>query len=262
MIIVAGPCTWETHSTLEITLERLLEIMSDKEIDFYFKASFLKDNRTKARSFQGPGAERLEEFLRLKDTYRVKLCTDFHNPEMIREYSKEVDLIQIPAFLSKQTSLLREAGLTNKKVNIKRGQFVSPEEIKESVKKTECNNEVFLTERGTVFGYDEYFVDPRNVLSMKRSADKVLADITHPTKNHSKRNNSNNEEILNLGSSMIAAGVDGLFIETQYDASMAKCDGDTMLDIQYLPLYLEKFYNLYKYMKGQYEDRSDSRQTQ
>lgn len=247
MILIAGPCVIESKDILKESVEMLLERINDKNIDFYFKSSFRKDNRTKFSSFSGlPEDEALSYLKDVKDEYGVKICTDFHNEDHLN-YSDtyDVDIIQIPAFLAKQKSLLEPASnkveSTGKKLFIKKPQFVGPVEMGDIIVNTGIDD-VWVGDRGTQMGYNQYFMDPRHVPIMKNFGATIIADITHPNKNYP---GNLTENIKTLGLSYLAAGANGIFLETHPDCQGALCDHETMLDLDKTSI-IDDFYSIYQ----------------
>ncbi|MFW6046597.1 MAG: hypothetical protein ACOCP4_02260 [Candidatus Woesearchaeota archaeon] len=250
MILIAGPCIIESEDILKDTVEKLLEAIEDKNIDFYFKSSFKKDNRTSLDGFRGlPVREALGYLQNIKKEYNVKICTDFHTIgqiDLVKEF--DVDIIQIPAFLAKQNSLLEYAKYVaqseNKKLFIKKPQFIGPDDANNIIKNIDLNEiDVFMADRGTMLGYNQVFMDPRHIHLMQESGAKILGDITHPNKNYP---GSIYKNIEALGLSYMAAGADGLFLETHTKCEQALCDSQTMLPTKYLNELIEKFYGVSK----------------
>ena len=238
MILIAGPCVIESEKQLFRIAEGLKDISQKNGIDFYFKASFDKANRTNIESFRGPG---LKEGLRLlkevKEKFGYKLLTDVHETYQIKPVSKVVDVIQIPAFLCRQTDLLVEAGKSGKIVNIKKGQFMNPEDMKYSVEKvlksSNYSSEIWLTERGSFFGYGNLVVDMRSLVIMKKFA-KVIFDATHCVQMpgaEGGKSGGKREFVKPLARAAAGVGVDGFFFETHYNPQEALSDGANMLEI-------------------------------
>ena len=254
MILISGPCVIENKEILNETAKNIIEVINVyNEIDFYFKSSCIKDNRTNNNNFKGVGFEKgIEYLLDVKQRYGVKITTDFHTAFQVKKYAKYVDLIQIPAFLAMQSSLLDEVAKYDIPINIKKPQFLNPHNIKNPVNKIKDQNKnaiVYATDRGTKFGYDEVMFDPRHIPAMKETGvcDKTLVDITHP-QNHSKMYSRN--YAYTLGMASIASGADGLFMETHIDPSKALCDGDSQLTIIDFTNYINKFINLYNMIRS------------
>jgi len=254
MIIICGPCVIENLDALQKDAELIFEEVNKYHIiDFYFKASCLKENRTRINNYRGLGFEvGIEQLLRIKAKYGVQITTDFHTPQQITEYGSYVDLIQIPAFLAMQTSLIEEAVKTRKTIHIKKPQWLPPHNSFKPVTKAKelrYGTEVFITDRGTSFGYGNVIFDPRHIKSMKLSsnADKILVDITH-LQNHSKIYDREYSEVVGLAA--IAAGADGLFMESTFNPLEASCDSDSMINIDLLSSYLKKFVKLYEFINA------------
>lgn len=251
MILICGPCVIENFAILNSDAFNIKKIVAQyPDIDFYFKASCIKDNRSTLKNYYGVGFDEGVKYLtEIKSNYGIKITTDFHNVEQLRRYGYLFDLIQIPAFLSMQTSLINEAVKINKPVHIKKAQWLPPYDVSKPVLKVKEQNEnikVFMTDRGSTFGYGNVMFDPRHVRMMKYSGcDKVLVDITH-LQNHSDIYDRTYAEQVGLAS--IAAGADGLFIESTGIPSLARCDGDSMISTSLLDRYLEKFIRLYRFI--------------
>ena len=182
MFLIAGPCVIESEDLVNEVAEKMKEITDRLGIQYIFKASFDKANRSSISSFRGPGIEKgLEILARVKEKYGVALATDIHEPWHCKEAAKVIDLLQIPAFLSRQTDLLIAAGETGKAVNIKKGQFLAPWDMKNVVKKFEeiGNKNIMLCERGASFGYNNLVVDMRGLLEMRKLGYPVVFDATH-----------------------------------------------------------------------------------
>lgn len=253
MILIAGPCVIENKDVLRKTIERVLEsIHNMTDVEFYFKSSYRKDNRTSFDSFEGLEThEALNMLLEIKKEYNVKLCTDIHNPidlHLIPELL-DVDVIQIPAFLAKQKRLLQIASKfcerNNKILHIKKPQFIGPEDSLNIIKNIELEmNNIFLTDRGTMLGYDKWFMDPRHVPIMKESSAKILADITHPNKNYPGDRIKN---IETLGKAYLISGADGVFIETHPNCDGALCDAETMLPTNEFNRIIKELYAISKF---------------
>jgi 2-dehydro-3-deoxyphosphooctonate aldolase (KDO 8-P synthase) len=251
MILICGPCVIENFESLEYDANKIKNIV-DKypDIDFYFKSSCVKDNRTSLQNYYGPGFdEGIKQLLRIKNK-GIKITTDFHTPSQIKQYAYLVDLIQIPAFLSMQTSIITEAVKIGKPIHIKKPQWLPPYDVKKPISKVFeqfRNTELFITDRGTSFGYGDVMFDPRHIKMMKGNGAKVLVDITHP-QNHSEIYDRSYAEPL--GMAAIATGVDGLFMEATYLPENARCDSDSMIPIDSLEEYIDKFIKLYRFINA------------
>ena len=245
MILIAGPCVIESQEQLEIIASDLKKYHKSKTIDFYFKASFDKANRTSLESYRGPGLkEGLKMLAKIKEEFGYKILTDVHESYQVEAVAEVADVIQIPAFLCRQTDLLVAAAKTNRIVNIKKGQFMNPADMKYSVLKVlktrgieECSYEaskeagVWLTERGTTFGYNNLVVDMRSLVIMREFA-PVVFDATHAVQmpgGAGGKSSGNREFVAPLSRAAAAVGVDGFFFETHYDPSCALSDGPNMV---------------------------------
>ncbi len=218
--------------------EQLVAITSELQIPFIFKASFRKANRSKLSSFTGIGDKQaLEIIAQVSKQYQIPTVTDIHSPEdayLAAEYG--IDVLQIPAFLCRQTDLLVAAAATGKYVNVKKGQFSSPASMKHAVEKIQANgnSNVMLTDRGTQFGYQDLVVDYRGIPIMQSFGVPVLLDVTHSLQQPNQEigvTGGQPQYIATLAKAAIAVGVDGLFIETHPDPSKALSDGANMLEI-------------------------------
>jgi len=243
MILIAGPCVIESREQI-FKIAKYLESYIGK-YDFYFKASFDKANRTSLDSYRGPGIEEGLEILKeVKEKFGYKLLTDVHETWQVKKAAEVVDVLQIPAFLCRQTDLLVEAAKTDKIVNIKKGQFMNPADMKYSVLKVlqtrgykEANYEtskkagVWLTERGTTFGYGNLVVDMRSLYIMREFA-PVIFDATHSVQmpgGAGGKSSGKREYVPVLSKAAAAVGVDGFFFETHYDPDNALSDGPNMI---------------------------------
>ncbi|HCA42565.1 MAG TPA: 3-deoxy-8-phosphooctulonate synthase [Bacteroidetes bacterium] len=253
--LIAGPCVVENKSITFKTCERLKEITSKLKIPFIFKSSYIKANRTSAKSFRTIGIEKSLKILAdVRKEFEVPVLTDIHSVIEIDIAASVVDVLQIPAFLSRQTELLEEAGHSGKIVNIKKGQFMSPDDMKYQVEKVSLtgNKKIMLTERGSTFGYNNLVVDFRGIQIMKKNKYPVIFDATHsvqmPSANKGVSGGSP-EFIEPLSKAAIASGADGLFFETHPNPSKALSDGSNMLNlnkVEDLLIKLKKIYNVIK----------------
>ena len=250
--LVGGPCVVESEELITEVAEKVYTICKRLGIPYVFKSSYRKANRTSASSFTGLGDEMgLSLIKKTGQKFNVPTTTDIHSPEEAIEAAKYVDILQIPAFLCRQTDLLVAAGKTGKIVNVKKGQFVSGEAMKfavEKIKKT-GNNKVMLTERGTTFGYQDLVVDYRNIPIMKQQDVPVIMDCTHSLQQPNQTSGvtgGNPQLIGTIAKAAIAAGVDGLFIETHPNPAVALSDGANMLKLDLLEKLLEQLVRLRK----------------
>lgn len=250
--LVAGPCIIDTkEETIEIA-RKLDEITNRLGIPFIFKASFKKANRTRLDSFTGIGDNNAIEILKnVKETLKIPVTTDVHNEDDINKVKDIVDIIQIPAFLSRQTDLLISAAKTDKFVNIKKGQFLSPESMRFAVDKIKFsdNNKILLTERGSMFGYNDLVVDFRSIPIMKEFGFPVIMDVTHSLQQPNQSNGISGGKpmlIETIAKAGVAVGVDGIFMETHIDPKKSKSDGENMIklnEVENLLIKLQKIKN-------------------
>ncbi len=237
--LLAGPCAIEGEEMAMRIAEKIVELTNKLEIPFIFKGSFKKANRSRIDSFTGIGDEKALEILyKVSEKFDVPTVTDIHKESDAKMAAQYVDVLQIPAFLVRQTDLVVAAAKTGKTVNLKKGQFMSPESMQHAVKKVtdSGNNNVMITDRGTMFGYQDMIVDYRGIPVMKHFATTVL-DITHSLQQPNQTSGVTGgrpEMISTIAKAGIAVGVDGIFLETHFNPSEAKSDGANMLDLKYL----------------------------
>ncbi len=248
--LMAGPCVVEDETMMKTVAETACRIADRLRIPYIFKASYRKANRSRLDSFSGIGDEKALKLLgRIRSEFGVPVVTDIHNPEEAAMAAEYVDVLQIPAFLCRQTDLLVAAARTGKVVNIKKGQFLAPEAMTFAAGKVRDagNPNVMLTDRGTSFGYHDLIVDPRAIPVMKRTGYPVVMDITHSLQQPNQSSGVTGglpELIETIARSAIAVGADGLFIETHPNPSVAKSDGANMLALDRLEGLLEKMCRL------------------
>ena len=234
-IFLAGPCVIENAELLDIVAQRLVEIREKLQVEIYFKASFDKANRTSLSSFRGPGLEKgLQMLADIKSRYQLPLTTDIHESTQAEAVGQVVDVLQIPGFLCRQTDLLVAAAKTGKVVNVKKAQFLSGEDMRYPVEK--CREagaaEVWLTERGSTFGYNNLVVDFRNLPIMKQWADRVIMDCTHAVQRPGGGGGTTGGDRRFVPAMALAAkafGADGYFFETHPNPDEALSDGPNML---------------------------------
>ncbi|TVZ25493.1 2-dehydro-3-deoxyphosphooctonate aldolase (KDO 8-P synthase) [Gillisia sp. Hel_I_86] len=237
--LLAGPCAIEGEEMALKIAEKILNITDRLEIPFIFKGSFKKANRSRIDSFTGIGDEKALKILRkVSEKFKIPTVTDIHEVSDASMAAEYVDILQIPAFLVRQTDLVVAAANTGKVVNLKKGQFMSPESMKHAVTKvTDCDNEqVMITDRGTMFGYQDMIVDFRGIPTMRQYAPTVL-DVTHSLQQPNQTSGVTGgrpDMIETIARAGIVNNVDGLFIETHFDPANAKSDGANMLDLKYL----------------------------
>lgn len=243
--LLAGPCAIESEEMAFKIAERISDITTRLEIPWIFKGSYRKANRSRLDSFTGVGDEKALKILKaVGQKFNVPVVTDVHTAQEAILASVYVDVLQIPAFLCRQTDLLVTAAKTGKLVNIKKGQFLSPESMQFAVNKVKesGNDKVWLTDRGTMFGYQDLVVDFRGIPKMKSFAPTIM-DITHSLQQPNQASGVTGgqpEMIETIGKAAIASGVDGIFIETHHNPSEAKSDGANMLHLDHLEDLLTK----------------------
>ena len=244
LFLIAGPCVIESEAHVRTMADALQRITTDLGVGLIFKASYDKANRTSVKSFRGPGLKEGTRILgKLARETGLPVLTDVHEPAHCAVAAEAVDVLQIPAFLCRQTDLLVAAGKTGRAINIKKGQFVAPWDMKHTVEKVRStgNERVFLTERGSSFGYNTLVVDYRGLAVMRGMA-SVVFDGTHSVQQPSAANGVSGgqpEYIPLLARAAVAAGVDGLFLEVHDDPANAKSDGANALDLKSLKPLLE-----------------------
>ncbi len=250
--LIAGPCVIEDEKSPFQIAERLLDIANRLRIPFAFKASYRKANRSRVDSFTGIGDwEGLEILKAIRDQFHIPVVTDIHNETEAATAAQYVDVLQIPAFLCRQTSLLAAAAETGKVVNVKKGQFLSPEAMVHAVDKIHYygGENIMLTERGTTFGYQDLVVDFRSVPIMQRNKVPVVVDITHSLQRPNQPagvTGGNPEMIETMGRAAVAVGADGIFLEAHPDPRNAKSDGANMLQLDLVEPLLKRLIPIYR----------------
>jgi 2-dehydro-3-deoxyphosphooctonate aldolase (KDO 8-P synthase) len=251
LALIAGPCVLEDEAVVMRTAEEIKKISEKLKIGLVFKASYKKDNRSSAKSYQGPGLERGLKLLEMvKKQFEIPVLSDVHYPEEVAACAQVLDIIQIPAYLCMQTELTLKVAQTGKVVNIKKGQFLAPEDVGHIVKKIEetGNTNILLTERGSCFGYHNLVVDFKALPVMRSLGYPVVFDVTHTIRKYGKPSSDpaggSPEFIEPLARAGVACGCDAIFIETHPKPCEAKCDAASMLELSKLERLLESLIEL------------------
>jgi len=250
--ILAGPCAIEGEDMALRIAETIKKVTDKLEIPFVFKGSYRKANRSRLDSFAGIGDEKaLKVLKKVSETFDVPTVTDIHAANEAAMAAEYVDVIQIPAFLCRQTDILVAAAETGKTINIKKGQFLSGSSMKFAVQKVidSGNDKIMLTDRGTMFGYSDLIVDYRTIPEMQKTGCPVVLDITHSLQQPNQSSGvtgGNPQMIETIAKAGIAVGADGLFLETHFDPANAKSDGANMLNLALLEALLEKLVRIRK----------------
>jgi len=240
LVLISGPCVIESEKIVLHTCEKIKEITNKLKMPFIFKSSYSKANRLNIESYSGPGMSKgLRILEKVKKELEVSILTDIHNPDEAEPVSEVADILQIPAFLCRQTDLVVAAAKTGKAVNIKKGQFMAPEDMGAIAKKieSEANHNILLTERGTFFGYHNLVVDMRSLVIMRNLGYPVVFDATHSLQLPGLGGGVSGGQpqfISPLARAAVACGCDALFIETHPDVKNALCDKDSMLPLDKL----------------------------
>jgi 2-dehydro-3-deoxyphosphooctonate aldolase (KDO 8-P synthase) len=252
LCVISGPCVIENKEHAIKSAKALKEIFKNFDINFIFKASYDKANRSSINSFRGPGINKGLKILKeIKETLNIPILTDIHHPEEAFKAAEVSDIIQIPAFLSRQTDLLTAAAKTKAAINVKKGQFMSPHDMKNAVEKILFfnNKKIILTDRGTSFGYNNLISDMRAIPIMQTFGFPVCFDASHSTQKPSSLGSFSGgakEFIPTLAKSAVAAGCNLLYIESHSDPSKAKCDSKTVMPFDDLKKLLYDVEKLYK----------------
>ena len=254
-LLLAGPCAIEGEKMALDIAERIVSISEKLQIPYIFKGSYRKANRSRLDSFAGIGDEKALKILRkVSETFDIPTVTDIHSAQEAAMAAEYVDMLQIPAFLCRQTDILVAAAETGKAVNIKKGQFLSAEAMKFAVTKVResGNDSVFLTERGSTFGYHDLIVDYRGIPEMQKNGCPVILDITHSLQQPNQASGVTGGQpqlIETIARAGIAVGVDGIFIETHPDPANAKSDGANMLQLDLLEGLLTRLVQIRQVVK-------------
>ncbi len=248
--LIAGPCVIESEASALRHARKLKAITKKFKTPFIYKTSFDKANRTSARSYRGPGIDKGIKILsRIKKELKIPVLSDIHCREEIKKAAGILDIIQIPAFLSRQTDLIQKAAETGKVINIKKGQFLAPWDIRHIIEKVELagNKKILLTERGTSFGYNTLVSDFRSILIMKKFGYPIVFDATHSVQapaGEGDRSGGDREFIEPLAMAAITCGADAIFVEVHEDPDKALSDGPNMLSLNKLENFLKKLKKL------------------
>lgn len=255
LTIVSGPCVIESEAHALQCAEYLTELFQDKPINFIFKSSYDKANRTSFKSFRGPGIEAgLKILEKIRNQFDIPVFTDVHSPEEAREAAEVCDVIQIPAFLCRQTDILMAAGKSGAVVNIKKGQFMAPWDMEHAVEKilSTGNENIILTDRGTSFGYNNLVSDMRAIPIMQKMGFPVLFDATHAVQlpaQQGSHSGGEREFIEVLARSSLAAGCQGIYAETHPEPDQAKSDAACQISFSELPRLVEEWLIIYEAMQ-------------
>ena len=246
LFLISGPCVVESEDVMMRTAEKLKEVGERLNLPIIYKSSFQKDNRSSVEFYQGPGIdEGLAMLQKVKDSFGFDLLTDIHFPAQVSAAADVVDIIQIPAYLCMQTTLVVDAAKTGKVINLKHGQFLAPENMIKPVKKMEANGneQIILTERGYTFGYNDLVVDPRSFYHLNETGYPVIFDITHSIRRYgipsADPKGGNKEFLPTLSRAGVASGVDGIFIETHPDPSSVLCDAASQMCVNDLEEFVK-----------------------
>lgn len=256
LFLISGPCVIEAEPLMMKTAERLKQISERLKLPVIFKSSFSKDNRSSLDYFQGPGLEEgLKVLAKIKAAFDLPLLTDIHYPTQAAPAGEVVDIVQIPAYLCMQSELVVAAAKTGKVVNLKHGQFIAPDNMAKPVKKVEAsgNDRILLTERGYTFGYNDLIVDPRSFFMMREIGYPVIFDITHTIRKYgipSKDPRGGTRQYLKvLARAGVAAGVDGIFVETHPNPPEALCDAASQYYLDDLEEFLKPLIELHQLVR-------------
>jgi 2-dehydro-3-deoxyphosphooctonate aldolase (KDO 8-P synthase) len=255
LVLISGLNVLEDKFIVKEVVGELKKVSDELDIPFIFKASYDKANRSSIESFRGPGIENgLEVLRKIKSDYKVPVMSDVHSPGEVKKAKEILDVIQIPAFLCRQTDLISSAAITGLPINVKKGQFLSPAEMKNIITKFEHfnNKNILLCERGTTFGYNNLVVDMLGLAELKRYDYPVIFDVTHSLQEPGGGGESTSGRrslALDLAKSAISIGIAGLFLETHPDPDKAKCDGPCALPLKHLKEFLYQIKAIDKLVK-------------
>jgi 2-dehydro-3-deoxyphosphooctonate aldolase (KDO 8-P synthase) len=265
LVLISGPCVIEDYETSSEIASFLKGLTEKLDIPFIFKASYDKANRTSINSFRGPGLiNGLDILRRIKEEFGIKILSDVHSINEVERAAEVLDIIQIPAFLCRQTDFILEVAMTGKVINIKKGQFLSPLEIVNVVEKIAStgNNRILITERGTMFGYNNLIVDFRGIKIMQDTGWPVVFDATHSIQlpgGAGKSSGGQREFAPVLARAAVAAGADAIFMEVHKDPDRALCDGPNSLKLDSISNLLSQFKAIRKALDVQSESGINAR---
>ncbi|MCB9179174.1 MAG: 3-deoxy-8-phosphooctulonate synthase [Flavobacteriales bacterium] len=252
LFLISGPCVIETEDVMLRTAEKLKEVSERTKVPVIYKSSFTKDNRSSVDFYQGPGLdEGLKVLARIKKDFGFPILTDIHYPSQAKPAAEVVDVLQIPAYLVMQTTLVTEAAKTGAVINLKHAQFLAPDNMVEPAEKCVSvgNDRIILTERGYTFGYNDLIVDPRAFHHMRKTGYPVVFDITHSIRKYgipsADPKGGNRDVMPTIARAGVAAGVDGVFIETHPDPSKALCDAASQLCVYDLEEFLKPLLDIH-----------------
>ena len=252
LFLISGPCVIETEDVMLRTAEKLKEVSERTKVPVIYKSSFTKDNRSNVDFYQGPGLdEGLKVLERIKKDFGFPILTDIHYPSQAKPAAEVVDVLQIPAYLVMQTTLVTEAAKTGAVINLKHAQFLAPDNMIKPAEKCVSvgNDRIILTERGYTFGYNDLIVDPRAFHHMRKTGYPVVFDITHSIRKYgipsADPKGGNRDVMPTIARAGVAAGVDGVFIETHPDPSKALCDAASQLCVYDLEEFLKPLLDLH-----------------
>ena len=256
LFLISGPCVIEEPDLMFHTAERLKAIAEKLKLPLIFKSSFMKDNRSSLHYYRGPGLEEgLKILQKIKTEFELPILSDVHFPEQVKPAAEVLDVIQIPAYLCMQTTLVEESAKTGKVVNIKHGQFLAPENMIKPVQKVldSGNDKIILTERGYTFGYNDLVVDPRSFFHLNQTGFPVVFDLTHSIRKYgipsADPRGGNREFLPTLARACTAAGIDGIFIETHPNPSEAKCDAASQMPLDHLESFITPLIQLHQLIR-------------
>lgn len=252
LFVISGPCVIEDEMIMMKTAEKLKEVSARLNVPIIYKSSFQKDNRSSAKYYDGPGLDKGVKMLaKIKEQFGFPLLTDIHYPDQAKAAGEVVDVLQIPAYLCMQTTLVVAAAKTGRVINVKHGQFLAPDNMKHPVKKIEeaGNDKIIITERGYTFGYNDLVVDPRSFYHLNNIGYPVVFDITHSIRKYgipsAEATGGAREFLPVLSRAGVAAGVDGVFIETHPEPAKALCDAASQLCVYDLEEFLKPILELH-----------------